>query len=336
MPTSFDGTDVEFRVGSRNSLLARIQAQVVVEALQKHVPTCHVCVTEISTEGDRDKSSSLQEIGGRGLFSNEINDAVRDGLVDFAVHSAKDLPSLLSSDMCIAAVLPRRDACDALCSRNGYTMVQLPPGSLVGTSSPRRAALVLDLRHDLRVVELRGNVDTRLRKLAEGEVDAALLGAGGLRLLGREEAVTELLDPWTFVPAVGQGAIAVVTRTNDLRLKRLFSYLDHRASRLAVTAERAVLETIGGNCKTPVACYAEVHGRSIRVRAAAADVRAGRVIRATILGSAEDARAAGQALAAKLLAAGADKFVEFEPLQTVRFASSRDLPIQEYERGHDS
>lgn len=255
-------------VGSRGSALALAQTTIVCDAIRALNPSVDIRIERIVTTGDARPDASLAALG-RGVFVTQIEQALREHRIDFAVHSAKDLPSTLAPELVIAAYLERLDARDVLVSRQG-TLRELPPGARVGTSSPRRICQLRALRPDLEVLEMRGNVDTRLRKLEAGEFDAILLAAAGLLRLGLENVVTEWLDPHTVIPCVGQGALAVETRADDTALRELVAPLDDEKTRVAVTAERAFLAELGAGCLSPAAAHArlDVDGtRRLRIRA---------------------------------------------------------------------
>lgn len=252
-------------IGTRASKLALAQADIVRAALLAVRPGLDIRLETITTKGDAVQDRPLAEIGGDGLFVRQIEVALREGSVDLAVHSAKDLPSLLPEDMALPAFLPRADPRDVLVSRGGLVLTQLPPGSRVGTSSPRRACQVAALRPDLTVQDIRGNVDTRLRKLGEGQYDAIVLAAAGLARLGLLERVAEYLDPGVMLPAIGQGALAVECRAEDAAMIEIAAALNDSDTEVAVTAERAFLAAVGAGCSTPVAAHATLSGDTLRL-----------------------------------------------------------------------
>jgi hydroxymethylbilane synthase len=257
------------RVGTRGSPLALVQAGAVRDALVAAAPGLAVDIVPIRTTGDQVQDRKLMEIGGKGLFTKEIEEALLDGRIDCAVHSVKDMQTWLPEGLTIGAMLPREDARDALIARRGTGIAGLPEGAVVGTSSLRRQAQLLALRSDLKVVPLRGNVETRLRKLAAGEADATLLAVAGLKRLELLDKATAIIDDDEILPAAGQGAIGIEIRAGDARLRDLLAPLDHRATTLCVTAERACLAELDGSCHTPIAAHADLvdDGRSIRLRA---------------------------------------------------------------------
>ncbi len=256
------------RIGTRGSPLALAQATMVREHLAGAlgVGADHVEIRTIRTTGDTVRDRPLSEIGGKGLFTKEIEEALAAGMVDVAVHSAKDMPTVLPPGLMIAAVLPREDARDVFISRKATTLRGLPAGAVVGTASLRRQALVKRMRPDLEVVSFRGNVETRLRKLDEGIVDATLLALAGLKRLGLAATATEALSVEDFIPAAGQGVIAIEAREDDARTRALLAKIDHAESMAALIAERAFLAVLDGSCRTPIAGHATVAGERLRFR----------------------------------------------------------------------
>jgi hydroxymethylbilane synthase len=247
------------RIGTRGSPLALAQARAVGQLLASKFSPDRITLQVIRTTGDMIRDRPLAEAGGKGLFTKEIDEALLAGSIDLAVHSAKDMPTLLPAGLHIAAVLPREDARDAFISRKAHSLKDMPAGATVGTSSLRRQALVRQLRPDLAVVNLRGNVETRLRKLDEGTADATLLAMAGLKRLGLTEAATAVLEVDEFLPAVGQGVITIAARSDDARLSGLLASLTHAPTADALTAERAFLAVLDGSCRTPIAGHAVVN-----------------------------------------------------------------------------
>jgi len=256
------------RIGTRGSPLALAQAREVrARLIAAHgLQDVAIELKAIRTTGDKIQDRPLAEAGGKGLFTKEIEEALRAGDVDFAVHSAKDLPTWLPDGLVLMACLPREDVRDVFISRMAATLPALPSGSVVGTASLRRQALVKRLRPDLQVVSLRGNVETRLRKLEQGVVDATLLALAGLKRLGRADVASCVLSVDEFPPAVGQGAIAIEARADDTRTRTLLRALDDADTTTAITAERAFLAALDGSCRTPIAAYAQVEGDRVRLR----------------------------------------------------------------------
>jgi len=296
-------------VGSRGSRLALRQTELVLAELRRRFPGRRFEVEEVRTTGDRRPDAPLATIGGQGVFVKELETALRARRVDLAVHSLKDVPSEVGRGLVLAAVTERGDVRDAVVSREHRRLAELPAGSRVGTGSLRRAVQVRALRPDLQVVELRGNVDTRLRKVEEGLVDAAILAAAGLARLGYLERAAELLDTDTMLPAIGQGALTLEARADDAEVIEMASSLDHRDTRLATAAERAFLARLGGGCRLPIAALGVVEGDSLRLRALIADAEGRRLLRGEMTGPASDAEALGAALAEQLLAQGAAELI---------------------------
>jgi hydroxymethylbilane synthase len=251
------------RIGTRGSPLALAQARMVRDALLAQGADEAEIVT-IRTSGDRIQDRPLSEAGGKGLFTKEIEEALLAGTIDLAVHSAKDMPTVLPDGLMLAACLPREDVRDAFISRKAANLRDLPQGAVVGTASLRRQAMVKRLRPDLWTVVLRGNVETRLRKLEAGEVDATLLALAGLKRLGLADKA--LLDAQEFLPAVGQGAITIEARTEDARTRELLAKIDHADTSVALACERAFLAVLDGSCRTPIAGHAVLDGDAIAFR----------------------------------------------------------------------
>lgn len=256
------------RIGSRGSPLALAQAHEVKVRLAAAaaLDPDRIEIKVFRTTGDIVVDRPLADAGGKGLFTKEIEEALLAGAIDLAVHSSKDLPTFLPAGLEIAGFLPREDARDVFISRKAKTLGELPQGARVGTASPRRQAMIKRLRPDVSVVTLRGNVETRLRKLDSGEVDATLLAAAGLKRLGLLAAATAILDVDEFLPAVGQGAIAIETHTEDQKMRRLIAMVDDAETATALAAERAFLAILDGSCRTPIGGHAQVFGDSVRFR----------------------------------------------------------------------
>lgn len=292
-------------VGTRGSRLALRQTELVLEELRHRFRDRRFRVQEVRTTGDRRPEVSLAAIGGQGVFVKELETALRARRVDLAVHSLKDVPAEVGKRLVLAAVGERGDVRDAVVSRGNRALSELPAGSRVGTGSLRRSVQVRALRPDLRVVDLRGNVDTRLRKVREGLVDAAILAVAGLARLGYLEQAAEILETDVMLPAIGQGALTLEARADDAEVIEIASTLDHRETRLATAAERSFLVCLGGGCRLPMAALAKVEGDSLHLRALIADPEGRRMLRGEITGAASDAVALGAALGDQLLAQGA-------------------------------
>jgi hydroxymethylbilane synthase len=254
------------RIGTRGSPLALAQAHMVRDALMSRWRAADLEIVTIRTSGDRIQDRPLSEAGGKGLFTKEIEEALLAGSIDLAVHSAKDMPTVLPEGLMLAACLPREDVRDAFISRTAATLRDLPHGAVVGTASLRRQAMVKRLRPDVSTTVLRGNVETRLRKLEAGEVDATLLALAGLKRLGLADKATALLDAHEFLPAVGQGAITIEARIDDARTRDLIAQIDHADTSVALACERAFLGVLDGSCRTPIAGHAVLDGDALSFR----------------------------------------------------------------------
>jgi len=294
------------RIGSRGSQLALWQANHVAGLLRSR--GLQVEIETIRTTGDKITEVSLAKVGTKGMFTKEIEEALADRRVDLAVHSLKDLPTDVPKGFKIAAVLKREDARDALVSPRFARLADLPQGARVGTSSLRREAQLRAMRRDLKVEPLRGNVDTRLRKLEAGEFDAIILAAAGVRRLGREDVVREFLAVEQMCPAAGQGALAVEVREGDQQMMQAIGFLDNAASRSTTECERALLRTLGGGCQVPIGAYAELSGEALQLRAVVASPDGSNVIRESLRGS--DPDSLGLAVGEALLRQGAQKILD--------------------------
>jgi hydroxymethylbilane synthase len=256
------------RVGTRGSPLALWQAREVRARLAAAhgVEPDAIAIVPIRTTGDMIQDRPLAEAGGKGLFTKEIEQALLDGAIDLAVHSSKDMPTVLPAGLMLAACLAREDVRDAFISRKAVTLAGLPHGAVVGTASLRRQAMVKRLRPDIAVVSFRGNVETRIKKLDDGVVDATLLAFAGLKRLGRADVATAILEIDEFLPAVGQGAIGIEARADDGRTRDLLSRIDHAETRTAIGAERAFLAVLDGSCRTPIAGHARIAAGEVAFR----------------------------------------------------------------------
>ena len=295
------------RIGTRGSPLALAQArQVQARIAAAHgLDTADLVLEIIRTTGDAIRDRPLSEVGGKGLFTKEIEEALSNGQIDLAVHSAKDMPTVLPEGLTITAVLPREDPRDAFISRKAATIEALPAGALVGTASLRRQALIKRLRPDLMVVSFRGNVETRLRKLDAGEVDATVLALAGLKRLGLVQSATAVLPIETFLPAVGQGIIALETRACDERTCALLAAINDADSFAALAAERAFLAVLDGSCRTPIAGHAAVVAGRLELRGLLARPDASAVLECARSGSVADGEELGRAAGRELIARGA-------------------------------
>lgn len=287
-------TKAPFRIGTRGSPLALAQAHEVRDRLAAAHPGLAVEIVVIHTEGDRVQNRTLAEIGGKGLFTKELEDALTDGRIDGAVHSMKDVPTWFPPGLGLGAMLPREDPRDVLISRDGLGLDALPPGAVVGTAGLRRQAQVLERRPDLTVIPFRGNVQTRLSKLAAGAADATLLALAGLNRLGMAHVATEVLAPEVMLPAVAQGAIGVETRLNDDDMLALLAPIACRETTIRITAERALLATLDGSCRTPIAALAVLEGERLSLRAKLLSLDGRKVLSAETAGPAAEAEAIGR------------------------------------------
>jgi len=294
-------------IGSRGSKLALWQAEEARQRLLELNPQIDVRIQIIKTTGDV-KSDPLSVIGGKGVFTKELEDALLDGRIDIAVHSLKDLPTVLPEKLSISAICEREDARDALVLRSEVpdsSLAGLRTGAIVGTSSQRRLAQLKALRGDVIVKDLRGNVDTRIRKLDEGQYDAVILATAGLMRLGLQDRISARISAAEMLPAVGQGAVAIETRSDNEFAVEATRKLDHRETRLACLAERAFLRSLGGGCQFPIAAHAIVDGDSLNLDGLVAKPDGSEILRATLSGPVVDAERLGSQLAEHLLRQGA-------------------------------
>jgi hydroxymethylbilane synthase len=297
------------RVGTRGSKLALTQTEQVVAALQAAHPDILFETRVIKTTGDQQSSVPFSEVGTKGMFVKEIEEALLAGEIDFAVHSLKDMPSELPAGLILACIPERADPRDALLS-SGATLAELPEGASVGTGSLRRQAQIRAYRPDLEILELRGNLDTRIRKLDEGKYDAIILACAGLERMGWAERITERIPIEISIPAPGQGALALETREGDDRTIDLLRSLNHRETAIAIEAERGFQAALNAGCTVPAGAFAEVRGSVVKVLAVTASVDGSRILRTNVEGNHSEARSLGESAAKKLLAEGADKLLE--------------------------
>ena len=306
-------SDRPLRIGTRASKLARWQSDWVAAELTKL--GAQVEIVEITTRGDVEQLGPVAGIGVQGVFTKEIQAAVLAGDVDLAVHSLKDLPTQQVSGLVLAATPPRENVADALVANAAKSLAELPPGSRIGTGSLRRRAQLLNLRPDLHVAGIRGNVDTRLRKLDEGEFDAIVLAAAGLTRLGWASRITEYLEPPRMLPAPGQGSLALECRVDDLDTQAIVGQLNDPATRLGIVAERTVLAALHGGCSAPIAAWGRIDGELLRVDGLVASLDGREVLRSSIVATLQPqdasaaiskAQAAGLAAAEELRQLGAE------------------------------
>ena len=300
-------------IGSRGSKLALRQSEQAKASLTLLNPAIDVRIEIIKTTGDV-KTDPLAVIGGKGVFTKELEDALLDGRIDIAVHSLKDLPTILPDELTISAICEREDPRDALVLSSQLESANASLGSLseravVGTSSQRRLAQLKVLRPDIVVKDVRGNVDTRLRKLDEGQYDALILASAGLRRLGLQARISAAISTDEMLPAVGQGAVAIETRSDNEYAISMVSKLDHEETRIACLAERALLRTLGGGCQFPIAAHAVVYNRELRLEGVVAKPDGSQILRDRVSGSISDAEQLGTELASKLIRQGADSIL---------------------------
>ncbi len=296
-------TSAPLRLGTRASPLARLQTQQALDALSATDVVGQEVL--IATQGDRDRTSPLTAIGGQGIFVHELEAALLDGRIDVGVHSAKDIPSKLAQDTALVAFLPRADVRDVLVSRDGQVLADLPPHAILGCSSRRRIAQIRTLRNDLDIRDIRGNVDTRLTKLASGKYDAIVLAAAGLARLGRLDVVSEYLSIERVLPSPGQGAIALQARSNDDSTIAALQPLNSHQTEITVRAERGVLSALGAGCTLPLGALARLNASSLTLLARVSDPQGERNMTLQLHGDAAEPDLLGQRLGEELLRSGA-------------------------------
>ncbi len=292
-------------LGTRGSELALAQTNAIAAAIRALAPGVETVIEIIASQGDKIQNIPLAQMGGKGLFTKELEDALLEHRVDLAVHSLKDLPTELPKGLCLAAITEREDPRDVLVSHSGASLAALPQGAKVGTSSLRRRAQLLAARPDLDMPDIRGNVPTRLKKVAEGNYDATLLALAGLKRLGLDAHATDILPYEIMLPAPGQGALGIECREDDAELRALLAGLSHPDTAASVTAERALLESLGGGCHTPLGTWAEVRDGQLSLQACVAALDGKTLWRAEVHGPAADPYALGKEAARQLLAQGA-------------------------------
>jgi hydroxymethylbilane synthase len=297
-------------LGTRGSKLAVHQTEWVQARLQELAPHVTVTLRRIQTSGDKILDVPLAKIGGKGLFVKEIEEALLSGEIDLAVHSMKDVPTALPPGLDLLCIPCREDPRDALISRDRRRFADLPQGAKVGTSSLRRQAQLLQARPDLSILMLRGNLDTRLKKLRDGQFDAIVLAAAGLRRLGWEHEITEYLAPEISLPAIGQGALGIEGRRDDQFARSLLSGLEHAPTRTMVRAERSLLHRLQGGCQVPIAAHATLAGSDVTLEGLVASVDGKEIIRDRVHGTVTDPESIGIQLAERLLAGGGDRILQ--------------------------
>jgi len=302
--------DSSIKIGTRASKLALWQANWVQSALNEIFPGRKVELITIKTKGDKILDVPLAKVGGKGLFVKEIEQALLEGRIDLAVHSMKDMPAEIPEGLCIGAVPQRENPADVLVSKDGRVFSELKHGAVIGTSSLRRAAQLRHARPDISIEPLRGNLDTRLRKLQTENLDAIVLAAAGIKRLKLEDRISEYLKSDIMLPAVGQGALCIEMRQADAVIGPMLAALDDPNSRTAVSGERAFLNRLGGSCQVPIAGHGKITAGTFNLTGLVADVDGNRVIKADLSGPVDGTEALGIQLAEQLLARGADRILE--------------------------
>jgi hydroxymethylbilane synthase len=297
-------------IGSRGSKLALAQATWVKERLEHLRPELQLEIAVIKTSGDLFSEAPLSQIGGKGLFTKEIEEALLGSKIDLAVHSLKDLPTVLPNGLCLAAVSEREDARDGFVSNKWRSLDELPQGAVVGTSSLRRHSQLMRIRSDLEIRNLRGNLDTRLRKLDEGSYDAIILACAGLIRLGLAHRITKKISTSQICPAIGQGALGIETRAGDTSVINAIQSLNHIETELATQAERAFLRRLGGGCQVPIAAFGRVEGRELHLEGVVASIDGKQIYRHSVHSVLNEAETLGIGLAESLLAMGAGQVLE--------------------------
>ncbi|MBT8350770.1 MAG: hydroxymethylbilane synthase [Deltaproteobacteria bacterium] len=298
------------KIGTRGSKLALWQAHWVKTQLNQCIPSLSIEIVVIKTKGDKILDVPLAKVGGKGLFVKEIEEALLDTRTDLAVHSMKDMPADLPEGLCIGPVPQREIPADVLISKRGHLLSELESQARIGTSSLRRAAQIKHARPDCNILPLRGNLDTRLKKLETTDLDAIVLAAAGVKRLSLGKKITQYLDYDLMLPAVGQGALCIETRKHDLEIEKIVSKLNHAKTRAAVMGERSFLRTLGGSCQVPVAGFGEINQHSFTLRGLVADIEGKVIIKDSITGHKDSSESLGTELAQRLLLLGADKILE--------------------------
>ena len=297
------------RIATRKSPLALWQAHYVSDMLKHHHPDLEIELVTMTTQGDKILDTPLAKVGGKGLFVKELETGMLEGRADIAVHSMKDVPVEFPTGLHLAVICEREDPRDAFVSNTYKTLDDLPQGARLGTSSLRRQSQIAALRPDLKIIDLRGNVNTRLKKLDNGEYDAIILAAAGLKRLKFDDRITQFIDTDVCLPAIGQGAVGIECRTDDARIHNLIAPLNHNTTQIRVTCERAMNERLQGGCQVPIAGYAELDKGLIMMRGLVGQVDGKNIIRGDIAGPADNAEELGIVLAEDLLSRGADKIL---------------------------
>ena len=300
-------------IGTRGSKLALWQAEWVKAELQRMNPGLEIELNKIKTTGDKILDVPLAKVGGKGLFVKEIEEALLRGDADLAVHSMKDVPTDFPEGLYLAVICEREDPRDAFIAQNkqqgARRLKDLPQGATVGTSSLRRSCQLLSKRPDLKIVQLRGNLETRFRKLDEGQFDAMILATAGVKRLGWQQRITEVIEPQLSLPAIGQGAVGIECRINDEYINQLIAPLNHKETSICVRAERALLKRLQGGCQVPIAAYATIKDGRLIMDGLVGSVTGDRIIKEHLEGTIEDAEKIGTTLGEKMLSKGADKIL---------------------------
>lgn len=297
-------------IGTRGSQLALWQANWVREELLRNHPGLAVNLEIIKTTGDKITNVPLAKVGGKGLFVKEIEEALLSERIDLAVHSMKDMPGEVPEGLWISAIPQREIPFDVLVARDGRELDRLPPGAKIATGSLRRASQLLHYRPDLEILPIRGNIDTRMRKLSSGDLDAIILAAAGIRRLNMADRITQQISPEILLPAVGQGALCIETRENDPEINRLVKSLNDPPTAWAVTAERGFLKRLQGGCQVPIAAYGTIAGETLTLTGMVAETDGSIIYRDTVTGPIEQAEDLGIRLAGRLVESGAGAIIE--------------------------
>lgn len=297
-------------IATRGSMLALWQANHIKDCIEKRHPGVKAELIKIRTTGDKITDVPLAMVGGKGLFVKEIEEALLDGGADLAVHSLKDVPTEFPDGLALTAITRREDPRDALISNGKKRLAELPDGAKIGSSSLRRRCQLLKVRPDLNIVNLRGNLDTRIKKVEAGQFDAIILASAGMNRLGWENRIAERISTDILLPAIGQGALGIETRVDDAETNGLLEFLNHRDTSVAVRAERAMLKKLEGGCQVPIAAYGEVDGDNLRLRGLVGSIDGETLITDEVKGNTADAESLGVKLAETLLDRGAGEILE--------------------------
>lgn len=298
------------KIATRGSKLALYQANKVKEELEKNIPGKVFEIKIIKTKGDKILDVALSKIGDKGLFTKELETSLLDGETDLAVHSLKDIPTELPKGLVLGGVLERAESCDALVSKNGKTLQQLDDTDVIATSSLRRKAQLLHLNPNLKIVDIRGNVDTRLQKMQDGYCTAMVMASAGLQRLGYHDRITEIIDPELIIPAVSQGTIAIEIRENDSVVKALIDRINHLSTFLAVKAERVFLRALEGGCQVPIGCYSRIKGDKYEITGFVSDLDGSQMLKGSMEGNLADAKEIARTLAEDFCQKGALEIIQ--------------------------